>query len=79
LLVRHLGKKIAGRAKLTFSNKTDKDLGSYLFSLNPGLTVEKVLQQGQAIAFQRKHHLLFVNPKKSFGSVDGFVWIINPY
>ena len=71
----HAGKTIEVEAKLTFENDTSVPIDEYLFSLNPGLTVEKITANSQDIKFERDFHQIKVQPVNplSPGNMDSLV------
>jgi ABC-type transport system involved in multi-copper enzyme maturation permease subunit len=54
----HLGSQIACTARLDVSNESGKAIDKTHFSLNPGLTIEKVLLNGTEIHPERNLHLV---------------------
>ena len=61
----HLGDSIAAKAELNLRNKSGVELDTLLFSLNPNLTVNSVIQEGKKLKYIRETHLLKVLPNKS--------------
>ncbi|NOY57723.1 MAG: hypothetical protein GXO75_02160, partial [Calditrichaeota bacterium] len=64
----HLGKEIAVTAKLTFKNENPSPLKQYIFSLNPGLRVNKVSRGGKELPFSRERHILVIKPNQPLPS-----------
>jgi ABC-type transport system involved in multi-copper enzyme maturation permease subunit len=58
----HVDEKIEATANIAFSNPTRNDLGKYLFSLNPGLIVEKIEGGNSNYQFDQNKHILSVTP-----------------
>ncbi|MFC1650204.1 hypothetical protein ACFL2X_01400 [Candidatus Latescibacterota bacterium] len=50
------------KADITFTNETSSGVDSYIFSLNPGLEVQKVERNGTSLPFGRDLHILTVEP-----------------
>jgi hypothetical protein len=51
---------IAVTAEISVVNDTSYDINSYIFSLNPGLAVQTVQQDGKKLSFERNRHILMV-------------------
>jgi len=62
LNINHAGDIIEGQARLNFQNNNENALDKYLFSLNPGLILQKIYHHGEAISFKREHQLIWVEP-----------------
>jgi hypothetical protein len=62
--VLHKGLTIEATADLTILNDNDAKLDRYLFSLNPSLTVSKVIEGGVELKFKREGHIIEVLPGK---------------
>ncbi|MFC1551637.1 hypothetical protein ACFL6P_03620 [Candidatus Latescibacterota bacterium] len=63
LELKHQGNEIEVTAHLAFTNKNDKPVAEYLFSLNPGLEIQSVTcQNGKELDFSRELQLLSVKP-----------------
>jgi len=62
LEVVHEGNTIGASARLLFVNNTTQPLDRYVFSLNPGLKVNKLTRGGEAVPFERDLHILTVAP-----------------
>ncbi|MBL4561249.1 MAG: hypothetical protein JKX79_09730 [Labilibaculum sp.] len=60
----HTGEEIAVKVKLEICNNSGSNLDTLLFSLNPNLTVNSVLQNGRNVDFIRQTHLLKIIPGK---------------
>lgn len=60
LEVVHEGNTIGATARLLLVNNTSQALDRYVFSLNPGLKVSKLTRGGEAVPFEREHHILTV-------------------
>jgi len=54
----HSGSAVSVKAELSVSNKTAMPLEQYLLSLNPGLKIDTVAQNGQSLDFKRELHLI---------------------
>ncbi|MBD3288349.1 hypothetical protein GF337_06055, partial [candidate division KSB1 bacterium] len=61
LNVNHQNSEISATAELIFTNETEQPISEYLFTLNPGLAVSKIVQQGK-IGFRQEEHLIFITP-----------------
>ncbi len=70
--LKHLGKEIAVAAKLTFKNENPSPLKQYIFSINPGLKVTKVIREEKELSFKRERHILKIMPDNPLapGGVD---------
>jgi len=62
----HSGSGISVKADLAVSNITSAPLRQYLLSLNPGLKIESIIQDGQPLDFERKLHLIKVHLQNPF-------------
>jgi hypothetical protein len=60
--VNHKGKTIEATADLEILNDNDSKIDKYIFSLNPSLTVTKVISGGSEIPFKRDGHILGADP-----------------
>jgi hypothetical protein len=60
--VLHKGTTIEATADLEILNDNDSKLDRYIFSLNPLLSVTKVISGGAEIPFKREGHILVVDP-----------------
>lgn len=58
----HSGSSINASAGLRVINNGDRPLEKYIFSLNPGLEVEKVAGAGGDLGFSQNLHVLTINP-----------------
>jgi hypothetical protein len=58
----HSGDSIETTADITVENSTSAGIDSYIFSLNPGLEVEKVERGGSSLPFERELHILTIDP-----------------
>jgi hypothetical protein len=58
----HKGKLLDASAEMKFINDNNKNLGSYLFSLNPGLKVTRVITGGKELNFKQTHHIIEIDP-----------------
>ncbi len=63
----HRGKYLTAVADLKFVNDNDFPLKEYLFSLNPGLKVSKVLSTNKELPFKTDGHILIVSPENELG------------
>jgi hypothetical protein len=59
----HHGSTIKTSAGLLIINNSKVPLSSYVFSLNPGLRVRRVVRNGTELRFDRKQHILTVYPE----------------
>ncbi|MBT4483480.1 MAG: hypothetical protein HOC71_07365 [Candidatus Latescibacteria bacterium] len=68
----HDDERIDVRAHLRFTNNTPNDISRYVFSLNPGLEVKKVMHSGTESAFTRDIHIMTIEPSTALapGAVD---------
>lgn len=75
IAITHAGKTIEADAKLTFKNDTRDPISEYLFSLNPGLAVNKITSNAQDVKFEREIHLIKVIPGSSLApdAIDSLV------
>ena len=71
----HKGKEIEIKAEIKFKNTTDSIVVNYIFSLNPGLEVQKVISSGNNINFNRNLHILTVEPSTQLqpGDIDSLI------
>lgn len=60
----HLGDSFSASADLYFINNNDQPLDTYLFSLNPGLTVNRVSSSGKEMDFKTTGHIIAIDPAK---------------
>jgi len=60
----HKGKTIEAVSLLRIVNDNDTPLESYIFSLNPGLSVEKVISGNSNIQFKTDGHIIEISPAK---------------
>jgi ABC-type transport system involved in multi-copper enzyme maturation permease subunit len=60
LTIRHQGETISVTAAMTLGNASEESIEKTVFSLNPGLVVEKINIGGVAAEFTRTAHLLWV-------------------
>jgi len=60
----HKGKTIDVVAELKILNDNDSPLKEYLFSLNPGLTVSKVISAGKELKFKSTGHIIEIDPER---------------
>lgn len=63
LELQHLGNEIKVQARLQFRNNTATPIDRYVFSLNPGLQVERIAGDQSGLPFARDLHLLTVTPR----------------
>jgi len=72
LELKHIDKSIEVTTNITFSNPTDKNLEKYLFSLNPGLIVEKTEGGNSNYQFDQNKNILIITPSNTLkpNSVD---------
>jgi hypothetical protein len=71
----HRGKTIKASASVAIENNTNAPVDTYLFSLNPGLTVAEVTSAAGTLTFSRNRHLVLVTPRSSLapGEQDSLV------
>ncbi|UCE06078.1 MAG: hypothetical protein JSW07_21240, partial [bacterium] len=69
---KHAGKEIQVKSNLKIKNNSSDTIKKYLFSLNPGLKVQKVTSNQENLKFDRNIHLLEVTPANSLapGATD---------
>ncbi len=60
--IEHKGKKISVTAQLDMVNESPSPLDTILMTLNPGLKVESVTQNGGPLNFRQDNHLLHITP-----------------
>jgi len=65
----HKGKTIDVVAGLKILNDNDSPLTEYLFSLNPGLNVSKVISGGRELKFKTTGHIIEIYPEKDLAPV----------
>lgn len=58
----HAGNGIQVKANLIIQNNTSQIIDRYIFSLNPGLTVQRVKADSRELDFTREMHILSVTP-----------------
>jgi NADH:ubiquinone oxidoreductase subunit K len=68
--VLHKGTTIEATADLEILNDNDLKLDRYIFSLNPSLTVSKVISGGTELQFKREGHILVVDPGRFLAPGD---------
>ncbi len=61
LAVRHLGKAISVKARMTFVNQGKQPVSKTVFVLNPGLSLDQFFINGSNATFERKKHLVLVD------------------
>lgn len=68
----HTDDSIAVVSNLCIKNISQQAVDTYTFRLNPGLDVQSVEQNGQIVPFERKIHILSINPSISLnpGEID---------
>jgi len=71
----HKGKMLEASASLKFINDNKERLDSYIFSLNPGLTVLKTSSNGKELTFKQINHIIDIDPGKTLepGQRDSIV------
>lgn len=72
ITLNHTGKSVDAEAHLVFKNNTSNAINQYVFSLNPGLMVNKILYGGNDIMFSRNLHIISVEPSTALspGTID---------
>ncbi len=72
--LRHEGGLIDATAEIAVRNETGAPLGSYIFSLNPGLAVREVTGPSGDLKYERNEHILTIVPVKHLaaGAEDSF-------
>lgn len=58
----HHGEEFEASANLKIKNNIDKPINSYLFSLNPGLKIIKVISGTKELNFKRINQIIDINP-----------------
>jgi len=68
----HQNNEINCKASIKLKNLHDTDISEYLFSLNPGLEVEKIVCGNTDLRFIREEHIIKINPLSLLhtGSID---------
>ena len=68
----HSGHGIRCEARIVLANENDVPLESYLFTLNPGLAVDKIVKNKLGVPFDREYHHLIVRPERPLvpGALD---------
>jgi hypothetical protein len=68
----HTGNNLEASASIRIINKNEAAVDRYLFSLNPGLKVTKVISSGKELPFTQKNHIIEIDPGKALnaGSAD---------
>jgi hypothetical protein len=66
----HTGETISATARLEMANESPSPLDSILLTLNPGLRVESITQDGGPLTFRQDGHLLHVTPTEPVNSED---------
>lgn len=61
----HKGESIECGAALKLINNTNKDLSSFILSLNPGLKIDKIESAGTKLKHERKGHVIIVSSAKA--------------
>ena len=75
--IEHLGSTIQCESILSLKNNSGKDLDKILFNLNPGLSINNILLNGNEAKFRREHHLLIINLDKVINQNDSYSLQIN--
>ncbi len=73
----HKGKLLEASAGVKFINDNNGNLESYLFSLNPGLTVITVTSGGKDLNFKQTHHIVEIYPGKPLAVGEGDSLVIS--
>jgi len=60
----HRGNKFFSKADLKFTNQDSITISQYIFSLNPGLEIDKIFHDQQEKEFKRQYHLITIKPEK---------------
>ncbi|MBN2413682.1 hypothetical protein JXQ31_18530 [candidate division KSB1 bacterium] len=73
----HLGDTFSCTANLKFTNRDSVPINSYIFSLNPGLQLDKVLQNQQQKEFERQYHIITIKPERPLnqGESDSLIFV----
>jgi len=71
----HDGDAIDVAAKVTVINNSSKSLDTYYFSLNPGLSIQEIINGGEHVPFTRNLHIVTIEPHHALspGSSDTLV------
>lgn len=59
----HIGKKLQVSAEISLRNDNEEAVDQIILSLNPGLKVSSLTEDGSAVPFQQNMHLLIVDKK----------------
>jgi len=72
--LKHEGGLIDATAEITVRNETGAPLSSYIFNLNPGLTVREVTGTSGTMTYERDEHILTIIPGSPLaaGAEDSF-------
>jgi len=62
--IEHAGETISATVRLDMVNETSAPLDTLLLTLNPGLEIGSVEENGESLDFKRDHHLLLVRPRE---------------
>ena len=71
------GEKISVTAQLEMVNESPSPLDTLLLTLNPGLNVESVNQNGGPLNFRQDNHLLHVTPAESLNSEASIILTVS--
>ena len=62
IILNHKGKSIEGSANMKITNENKEPLNSYIFSLNPSLTVNTITCGGKELKFNVNNHIIEAEP-----------------
>ncbi len=73
----HLGDTFSGTANLKFTNRNPVPVNSYIFSLNPGLELDRIVYHQKATEFERQYHIITVKPERPLnqGETDSLTFV----
>ena len=73
----HLGDTFTGTVEMKFTNRDSVPINSYVFSLNPGIKVDKVLSNQQEKEYERQYHVIKIKPEKPLnpGTSDSLIFV----
>ena len=57
----HLGESYRATSHYVFQNLSEAPQDHYLFSINPGLRVNKILRDGKSLKFEQENHIISIN------------------
>ncbi|MFC2167053.1 hypothetical protein ACFLQZ_03730, partial [Acidobacteriota bacterium] len=75
--IEHTGENIKATAQLEMVNESLRALDTILLTLNPGLDVDSIIQDGGPINFTQDNHLLLLNPTHPIDSEDSIRFTVS--